>query len=131
MVDRLTHKQALVLSLLEQENAPLSAYTILDKLRNDGFRAPLQVYRALEKLILLNKIHRLESVNAFMACTQPDNCEHDLTAFAICEVCHQANELEDHSLAHNIKTMTNKIGFNNKHSTIEIRGICHKCMVNF
>ena len=29
--------------------APLSAYDILDKLRDDGLRAPLQVYRALEK----------------------------------------------------------------------------------
>src|SRR5690606_26549261 len=46
----LTKNQALVLNALSRAEGPLSAYTILDRLRDDGFRAPLQVYRALEKL---------------------------------------------------------------------------------
>src|SRR5690606_36153974 len=47
----LTRNQSLVLGALTRAEGPLSAYTILDKLRDDGFRAPLQVYRALEKLL--------------------------------------------------------------------------------
>ena len=48
---QLTRNQSLVLDALTHAEAPLSAYTILDKLRDHGFRAPLQVYRALEKLL--------------------------------------------------------------------------------
>lgn len=128
MVHKLTHNQLLVLSVLEKEKAPLSAYTILDRLREHGFRAPLQVYRALEKLIETNKIHRLESVNAFMVCTQPHKCDHGLTAFAICDKCGKATELKDQSIAHSILDMTDKIGFQHHHSTVEIRGTCSLCI---
>ena len=48
--DDLTRNQELVLGTLAHATAPMSAYDILDKLRGDGLRAPLQIYRALEKL---------------------------------------------------------------------------------
>ncbi len=85
----LTKNQALVFEVLEKADGPLSAYTILDKLRDHGFRAPLQVYRALEKLLEYGVVHRLESINAFVACAHPDqNCHsHGIVAFAICESC--------------------------------------------
>ncbi|KEG20347.1 hypothetical protein H710_00424 [Bartonella bacilliformis Ver097] len=51
MTAKLTHNQMLVFNLLQTEKAPLSAYEILDRLREKGLRAPLQVYRALEQLI--------------------------------------------------------------------------------
>ncbi|MHC5305645.1 Fur family transcriptional regulator [Bartonella sp. LJL80] len=127
MADKLTRNQGLVLSILENEKAPLSAYTILDRLRSEGFRAPLQVYRALEKLIEAKRVHRLESVNAFMACTHPDHCDHGLTAFAICDVCGEATEIESHALAHNIDKIADGIGFTPRQSMIEIRGTCARC----
>ena len=48
---QLTKNQSLVFDALSQAGAPLSAYGILDLLRDKGFRAPLQVYRALDKLV--------------------------------------------------------------------------------
>jgi Fur family zinc uptake transcriptional regulator len=62
----LTKNQSLVMGALSQANGPLSAYTILDELREHGFRAPLQVYRALEKVVEFGLVHRLESLNAFV-----------------------------------------------------------------
>jgi len=56
------------MDLLKNNKVPLSAYDILDKLHDFGFRAPLQVYRALDKLIELGLVHRLETLNAFVAC---------------------------------------------------------------
>ena len=44
----LTKNQTLVMGALSEAAGPLSAYTILDQLRDHGFRAPQQVYRALE-----------------------------------------------------------------------------------
>jgi len=65
----LTRNQSLVFGALSRAEGPLSAYTILDQLRDDGFRAPLQVYRALDKLVETGMVHRLESLNAFVACS--------------------------------------------------------------
>ncbi|HSO47903.1 MAG TPA: transcriptional repressor, partial [Rhizobiaceae bacterium] len=56
----LTKNQSLVMGALARSDGPLSAYTILDQLRDNGFRAPLQVYRALEKLVEFGLVHRLE-----------------------------------------------------------------------
>ena len=41
--DTLTRNQLCVLERLETATGPLSAYTLLDQLRDQGFRAPLQV----------------------------------------------------------------------------------------
>ena len=64
----LTKNQSLVFETLQRADQPISAYTILDRLRDHGFRAPLQVYRALDKLVEAGLVHRLESLNAFVAC---------------------------------------------------------------
>ena len=39
-----------VLSALGESEKPLSAYGILERARSDALKAPVQVYRALEKL---------------------------------------------------------------------------------
>src|SRR5690606_10648064 len=91
----LTRNQSLVLGTLSRADGPLSAYTIPDQLRDDGFRAPLQVYRALEKLLGMGLIHRLESINAFVACAHPHCHARGLIAFAICEKCGQVDEFSD------------------------------------
>ena len=89
--DTLTRNQLCVLERLETATGPLSAYTLLDQLREQGFRAPLQVYRALDTLIKGGFVHRLESLNAFVACCQPHCHTHDMIAFAICETCGQVD----------------------------------------
>ena len=46
----------------------MSAYEILGALRDTNIKAAVQVYRALERLIAKNRVHRIESLNAFVAC---------------------------------------------------------------
>lgn len=123
----LTKNQALVMGALSQSDSPLSAYTILDHLRDDGFRAPLQVYRALDKLVEFGLVHRLESLNAFVACRHPGCDAHQAIAFMICETCGQVNEISDTSLAERLKQLASKAGFALKKSTVELRGICGNC----
>lgn len=129
MPSKLTRNQTLVLNILKNEQGPLSAYAILDRLREEGFRAPLQVYRALEKLIQLKCVHRLESVNAFMACSHPKNCQHELTTFIICDSCGKVNEIQGQAIAHDVKQITQEFGFRAHKSTVEIRGICKNCVI--
>ena len=65
------HKR--VYAHLRKAGAPLSAYQILEAMHADGFRAPVTVYRALERLMGEGRIHRVESLNAFVPCCDPDH----------------------------------------------------------
>ncbi|MBB2973829.1 Fur family transcriptional regulator [Mesorhizobium sp. RMAD-H1] len=124
----LTRNQALVFDALANADGPLSAYTILDRLRGEGFRAPLQVYRALEKLLDYGMVHRLESLNAFVACAHPHCGEHGLIAFAICEKCGQVSEFSDTVIEQQVSDWTGHNGFKPSKTTVEIRGTCANCM---
>ena len=126
----LTRNQTLVLNALSGAANPLSAYDILDRLRGDGFRAPLQVYRALDKLVEYGLVHRLESLNAFVACTHPH--EHDdhaqaITAFAICDNCGSVTEFHDHTIEDRLQQWQAARHFRPAKTTIEIRGACRNC----
>jgi Fur family transcriptional regulator, zinc uptake regulator len=126
----LTKNQALVLGALKAATLPRSAYDILDDLRGDGFRAPLQVYRALEKLIEFGLVHRLESLNAFVACADPHDHaahEHGITAFAICEDCGTVTEFHDHGIEGRLQAWQSAEHFKPEKTTIEIRGHCKAC----
>ncbi|MHC5653992.1 transcriptional repressor [Stappia sp.] len=123
----LTRNQALVMRALSQARAPLTAYTILDELRAEGFRAPPQVYRALEKLVEIGMVHRLESLNAFVACRHPDCDGHETVAFAICDDCGQVAELSDDRLAGHLKAIAGETGFILRKSMVELRGRCADC----
>lgn len=129
---QLTRNQSLVFQALETAEAPLSAYTILDKLRDDGFRAPLQVYRALDKLLEFGLVHRLESLNAFVACSHPkhDCCSHGTVAFAICQRCGGVQEFHDHAIEHQLQDWTKGRGFKAEKTTIEIKGVCANCLAS-
>lgn len=125
--EKLTKNQQCVFSKLKKAKAPLSAYSLLDELREDGFRAPLQVYRALEKLMEIGIVHRVETLNAFVACNE-SSCENTQTiAFTICETCGDVTELIDAALSSSLKKLAKTQGFSAKNSTIELRGCCKAC----
>jgi len=123
----LTRNQSLVLDVLEGAEGPLSAYSILDQLRDKGIKAPLQVYRALDKLLDLGLAHRLESLNAFIACAQPNCHRTGLIAFAICESCSQVSEFSDSVVKERLAAWADREGFVPSRTTMEIRGTCHTC----
>ncbi len=127
---KLTRNQSLVLAALEQAEGPLSAYSILDRLRADGFRAPLQVYRALDKLLGAGLVHRLESINAFVACAHPHCHAQGLIAFAICDRCGQVDEFSDPVVRERLGDWSSRHGFRAEKTTIEIRGQCAVCLAN-
>lgn len=124
---RLTKNQGLVYDALSDADVPLSAYAILDDLREHGIRAPLQVYRALDKLLELGLVHRLESLNSFVACQHPHCDARATTVFAICSKCSHVSELVGDQLDKELSRMAKSIGFSVQAATIELRGICSDC----
>lgn len=123
----LTRNQSLVLEKLSAAEAPLSAYAILDQLRDDGIKAPLQVYRALEKLLEKGLAHRLESLNAFVACADSHCHAKGLIAFAICETCGNVTEFSDEIVQRRLDGWAGEEGFQASRTTVEIRGVCAMC----
>lgn len=124
----LTRNQALVLEVLSRTEGPLSAYALLDQLREHGFRAPLQVYRALDKLIGYGLVHRLESLNSFVACAHPHDHCNGLVAFAICDRCGQVDEFDDVVVEERFRHWSREHGFQIAKTTIEMRGTCSNCL---
>lgn len=128
-VDGLTKNQTLVMDALSRAKGAMSAYTILDELRDEGFKAPLQVYRALDKLVEFGLAHKLESLNAFIACQHP-SCDGETTetvVFTICENCERVEELVNDKLLAAVNGLAGKIDFALKQSVIELRGVCSTC----
>ena len=123
----LTKNQEMVLDTLNQAKGPMSAYAILDELREEGFRAPPQVYRALEKLVSGGLVHRLESLNAFVACSHAACHDTGLVAFAICNQCGLVSEFSDESVTKSLTHWIAENRFSNTKTTIEIRGDCREC----
>ena len=84
-IDSLTKNQQTVLDILESAKEPLKAYAILFDTQKKGIKAPLQVYRALDKLIEIGKVHKIESKNSYIACKHKGCDSNTSTSFLICE----------------------------------------------
>ena len=80
---RLNPMQMRIRDLLAAAQKPLSAYDVIDALREDGRLAPPTVYRALQKLIDKGLAHRLETQNAYVACRRCDLPQAMTTTAAI------------------------------------------------
>ena len=123
----LSKNQKIILDIIEKAKEPLKAYSILFNVQKKGIKAPLQVYRALEKLIKLGKIHKVESKNAFVAC-KSSNCEvSKATAFSICEICEKVTEIANNKLSSFLNSFEDKSGMKYKKYNLEFFGLCKKC----
>ena len=49
----LTKNQQIIFDLIDKSPEPMKAYSILFNVQKKGIKAPLQVYRALDKLLSL------------------------------------------------------------------------------
>ncbi len=123
-----------ILKALVAAPRPLSAYDLLDRLRPTGVAAPLTVYRALDKLIQAGKVHRIESLNAFVACSDEGHHDHAHAAadertvgFAICDSCGGVDEFIDPQLATRIREHLSARDFHPRASALEVRGLCGPC----
>ena len=123
---RLTALRHRVLEVVWQGHRPLGAYEILDALRAErAAAAPPTVYRALDFLLGLGLVHRIESLNAFVGCSDPGSPHGG--QFLICRSCGTAAELNDPRIAAAIEDSASESGFRVDHPTIEVSGLCPNC----
>ena len=123
----LSKNQQIIFDFIHKSSEPLKAYTILFNVQKKGIKAPPQVYRALDKLVEIGKIHKIESKNAFVACRNSD-CEiSKATAFSICESCEVVDEISDVKLSKYLSSYNHKKGMKFKRFNLEFFGLCQKC----
>ena len=123
----LSKNQKIIFDIIHNSSEPLKAYTILFNVQKIGIKAPPQVYRALDKLVEIGKIHKIESKNAFVACRNSD-CEiSKATAFSICESCEVVDEISDVKLSKYLSSFNHKKGMKFKRFNLEFFGLCQKC----
>ena len=126
-MQNLSKNQQIIFDIIHDSSEPLKAYSILFNVQKKGIKAPLQVYRALDKLVEIGKIHKIESRNAFIAC-QNSSCQvAKATAFSICEICEKVTEISSAGLSKYLTSFKDKDGMKYSKYNLEFFGLCKKC----
>ena len=115
-----------VLEIMLQEHRAMGAYEILDKLREAGLGSqPPVAYRALDFLVRHGFAHKIERLNAFIACTHPG--ETHTPAFLICRNCDAVAEAHAEPSRGMLGRAATDTGFKIEQAVIEALGLCPKC----
>jgi Fur family transcriptional regulator, zinc uptake regulator len=123
----LSKNQQIIFDFIEKAKEPLKAYSILFNVQKKGIKAPLQVYRALDKLVEIGKIHKVESRNAFIAC-KSSSCEvSKATAFSICTKCENISEINNPKLSKYLSNFESNDEMKYNKYNLEFFGLCKKC----
>jgi Fur family zinc uptake transcriptional regulator len=121
----LTRNQRAVLDCLKEAGRPLTAYQLLDKLRTQGIAAPPTVYRALDRLMALHHVHRIESLNAYVVCCAQGHAND--VVFVICRDCGNVMEIDAEPASADLKSEALRSGFTVEEAHIELVGTCVAC----
>ena len=102
-----------------------SANGNLEAVREDGVTASTTVCRAPDMLLETSHVHRIESLSAWTACSEPHHSE--TSVFEICDGCRIVTEHVASRLACDIATLFAASGFAPDRSVIGIHGRYSDC----
>lgn len=123
--ESLTPLRRRVLELLLDHHGPAKAYDLLPLLDGEKTAKPPTIYRALDFLVKMGFAHRIESLNAFVAC-DVGACARS-TIFLICEKCGGAEEFDAGHALIDLADAARKDGFAINRTMIEASGVCATC----
>jgi Fur family zinc uptake transcriptional regulator len=124
---QLTELRRRVLSLVLEAAGPSTAYQLLDRLKETRKGAvPPTIYRALDFLIEQRLIHKVERLNAFIACTEAGHHHHQVQ-FLICRRCGMVAEIEDRAVSQALEHAAEREGFHLGGAVVELDGTCAAC----
>ena len=123
----LSFNQETVHKLLQASDKPLKAYNILFETQKLGIKSPTQVYRALDKLIEIGKVHKIKSKNSYIACHHSECNSEKSTSFLICKDCDFVIELEKNNFSSYFSKLGKEFNFKPSDHNLEIYGSCNSC----
>ena len=122
---RMTKIRRKVLRLLLESPEPAKAYDLLANLDGEGSAKPPTIYRALDFLQDTGLAHKIESLNAYVAC---GHTRHRHSAvFLICEDCKRVAEIDDPAVGETLARDAADQGFSVSTQMIEVMGRCPDC----
>ncbi|MGZ8363608.1 MAG: Fur family transcriptional regulator [Caulobacteraceae bacterium] len=122
---RMTAPRRRVLQLLLEAGQPVKAYDLISAYGESGEPAkPPTVYRALDFLEKQGFVHRLESLNAFVACRVGEDAH--AAAFLICDCCGRSEEVSPVD-AGPLSKAAETSGYLLTSITMEAHGLCGAC----
>ena len=123
---KLTKLRKKVLTLILKNHGYVKAYDLLNDLKkSDASAKPPTVYRSLDFLMEHGFIHKIQSLNAFVGCSHPD--EHEDCYFLICKECKNIEECCSNNVKKVLTSTSGKNNFSPNQVTLEITGICQDC----
>ena len=123
---KLTGQRREILNSVAQSHSAVGAYDIIERMAEHGPRpAPITVYRALDFLLAHGLVHKIESRNAFVACSHSH--EGRPAALLICETCGTVSELDAPEVFERITEKAKAQKFSPAHTMIEMSGTCGSC----
>jgi Fur family zinc uptake transcriptional regulator len=123
---RLTRLRRRVLEILLAADRPVKAYDFVEVMRDAGKRVtPATVYRVLEFLLEHGLAHRVNALNAYMACADARKA-HPMIML-VCSDCRKAVEFSDSTLYASMSDSCRGMGFSVNGGSIEIQGKCRDC----
>ena len=111
---------------LREAEGPMTAYQVLDAVRGHGITAPPTVYRALGRLVDEGLAHRVESINAYVACAHSHHGDGSVI-FAICDNCGMVEEIEDSEAIDRLREAVTSDSFTVQRMAVEVHGFCGEC----
>ncbi|SEO59338.1 Fur family transcriptional regulator, zinc uptake regulator [Salinihabitans flavidus] len=115
-----------VLEILLTKHRAMGAYDILSQLAAEGLGSqPPVVYRALDFLTRHGFVHKIERLNAFIACALPGAAH--TPAFMICRACHAVAETPTDRPGVGLGAAAQEAGFEIEETVIEAEGLCPTC----
>ncbi|MGY6634437.1 MAG: Fur family transcriptional regulator [Alkalilacustris sp.] len=123
---RLTPVRRRALEILLEAHRALGAYEVLDRLASEGFgRQPPVAYRALDFLVSHGLAHRIQRLNAYVACLHPA-LDH-APVFLICGACKAVAEAPGGRVRAALEAGAAEAGFVVERASVEAVGICPAC----
>ena len=124
---QLTELRRQVLELVMEAEAPSTAYQLLDRLKQSRKGAvPPTIYRALDFLVAQRLVHKVERLNAFIACSETAPHDHPVQ-FLICGRCGSVAEIEDRAISRALTRAAEREGFHPARPVVELEGISAAC----
>lgn len=126
---RFTELRRKVFEEIALTTASVGAYEVLDRLAKKGTRlAPISVYRALDALLEAGVVHRLESKNAYFACSRLHQARTGRRPmFLSCEICGTVLETDGEDIFKSIDTAARSSKFEPRVKFVEVSGTCTEC----
>lgn len=123
---RLTEQRRDILACVAEDHSAIGAYDIINRMARRGVvHAPVTIYRALEFLEAHGLVHKIESRNAFVACS----CSHAgrPAALLICDSCNSVEEVDAPDLFRSVIKRAEQAGFQPRQTVVEVEGQCRAC----